>query len=526
LTTLRYLFADHLSRGVAALRDLDPASDVVLMTEVAAECTYVPHHPKKIAFLLSAMRHFAAELAAEGIRVEYVRLDDPANSQSFSGEIRRAVARHRPRRIVLTEPGEWRVLEEVGRWSAELGLPVEIRDDDRFFLSRRAFADWARGKRLRMENFYRWMRARTGILMTPAGEPEGGRWNFDAENRKRAPDDLVFPRPLRFPPDPVTTEVLDLVRSRFSGHFGSLEGFGFAVTRSQALAAFDHFLATGLARFGDYQDAMRAGEAWLFHSALSPYLNAGLLLPEEVCRRVEAEWRAGRAPLNSVEGFIRQILGWREYVRGVYWTFMPDYAQRNALGADRPLPSFYWTGRTDMACVRQAIEQTRREALSHHIQRLMITGNLALLLGVRPAELCEWYLAVYADAFEWVELPNTLGMALHADGGIMGSKPYAASGAYVDRMSDLCRQCRFDVRQKNGPEACPFNYLYWDFLIAQRARLGKNPRLAQAYRTLDRFPPERIARIRADAARFRAEVCSGDTTASLTRPQPAPPLPP
>lgn len=506
MSTLRYLFADHLSRSISSLQGLDPARDIVLLTEVAAECTHVPHHPKKIAFLFSAMRHFAAELEAEGIRVDYVRLDDPANSQSFTGEIRRAVARHRPARIVLTEPGEWRVLEEVRRWSKALGLPVEIRPDGRFFCSTADFRAWAEGRRLRMEAFYRWMRRRTGLLLTADGEPAGGRWNFDAENRERAPAGLVFPRPARFPPDRITAEVLALVRARFAHHFGELEPFGFAVTRTQALIALERFLAEGLPRFGPYQDAMRKDEPWLFHSALSPYLNVGLLLPDEVCRRAEAEWRAGRAPLESVEGFIRQILGWREYVRGVYWLHMPGYASRNALAADRPLPALYWSGATDMACVRQAIEQTRREALSHHIQRLMVTGNLALLLGVRPAELCEWYLAVYADAFEWVELPNTLGMVLFADGGIMGSKPYAASGAYIDRMSDLCRHCRFDVKQKNGPTACPFNYLYWDFLIAQRERLARNPRIAPIYRTLDRLPAERITRIRTDASRFRAEL--------------------
>jgi deoxyribodipyrimidine photolyase-related protein len=372
------------------------------------------------------------------------------------------------------------------------------------------------------------MRQRTGLLMEADGEPAGGRWNFDADNRKRAPDGLVFPRPAGFEPDAITREVLDLVRARFSGHFGELLPFRFAVTAAQAEQALDHFLEVALPSFGDYQDAMRADEAWLFHSALSPYLNAGLLLPGEVCRRVEAEWRAGRAPLNSAEGFLRQILGWREYARGVYWLLMPGYAERNGLGADRPLPDFYWTGETDMACVRQAVEQTRREALSHHIQRLMVTGNLALLLGVRPEELCRWYLAVYADAFEWVELPNTLGMALHADGGVMGSKPYAASGAYIDRMSDLCRGCRYDVRRKNGPEACPFNYLYWDFLIARRPRLGRNPRLAQPYRTLDRLPAERVTAIRADAAAFRAAIgLEAGPEAPLTPPPPgALPRPP
>ncbi|MCS6780559.1 MAG: cryptochrome/photolyase family protein [Geminicoccaceae bacterium] len=511
MTTLRYLFADHLSRSVSSLAGLDPHRDVVLMTEVMAECTYVPHHPKKIAFLFSAMRHFAAALAAEGVRVDYVRLDDPANRQSFSGEIRRAVERYRPERIVLCEPGEWRVLEEVRGWETALGVPVEIRPDDRFFCSIAEFRSWAADRRqLRMELFYRWMRERTGILMTAAGEPEGGRWNYDVENRKPPPRGRRFPAPLRFAPDAITREVLALVGARFRHHFGELEPFGFAVTAEQAEAALEHFLKSALPWFGDYQDAMVAGEDWLFHSALSPYLNTGLLLPRTVCARVEAEYRAGRVPLNSAEGFIRQILGWREYVRGVYWRAMPGYATLNALGADAPLPALYWTGRTAMACVRHAIDCTRREAMSHHIQRLMLTGNLALLLGVRPEEVCAWYLAVYADAFEWVELPNTLGMALHADGGLMASKPYAASGAYIDRMSDFCGRCRYDVRAKNGRDACPFNYLFWDFLIRNRDRLARNPRMGQMYRTLDRLAPERIAAICADAARFRAALARGE----------------
>ena len=500
---LRLVLGDQLSASLASLRDLDPEHDTVLMVEVAAEACHVPHHKKKIAFILAAMRAFAGELRARGVRVRYVSLDDPLNTQSFTGEVRRAVEDLRPDRLIVTEPGEWRVLAMIRSWDL---VPVEIRADDRFLCPLDAFRAWAGARRqLRLELFYRMMRERTGILMDGGG-PVGGRWNFDAENRKRLPDGVTTHVPARFTPDATTRAVLDLVARRFPDRFGDLEPFWFATTRAQALDALEHFVTRALPAFGDYQDAMRQGDDWLFHSALSQYLNVGLLLPEEVCRRAERAFHEGAAPLNAVEGFIRQILGWREYVRGLYWLEMPGYAARNALGATRPLPQFYWTGATDLNCVAQVVGQTRREALSHHIQRLMVTGQLAMLLGVLPEQICTWYLAVYADAFEWVELPNTLGMAIFADGGRMASKPYAASGAYIDRMSDFCRHCRYDVRQKAGADACPFNYLYWNFMIEQRARIGTNPRLGPVYRTLDRMAPARIAAIRADAERFRASL--------------------
>ncbi len=497
--TLRFLLGDQLNRGVSSLRDIDPARDVVVMAEVAEETTYVPHHPKKIALILSAMRHFAAGLEAEGLRVDYARLDDPDNAGSFGDALRRAVARHRPRRVVVCEPGEYRVLEAMRRWSEDLGLPVEIRDDDRFFCSRRDFAAWADDrKQLRMEHFYRWMRRRSGILME-GDAPKGGAWNFDKENRKRLPADLAPPAPPAVAPDAITAEVLNLVGRRFADHFGCLEGFGFAVTRRDALTLLQGFVEEALPRFGDYQDAMKQDAAVLFHAVISPYLNLGLLDPHEVCEAVEAAYDAGRVPINAAEGFIRQILGWREYVRGIYWLKMPDYAETNALAAERPLPAFFWTAETEMNCLRQCLGQTRDLAYAHHIQRLMVTGNFALLLGVRPKEICDWYLAVYADAFEWVELPNTHGMAIHADGGVLGSKPYAASGKYIDRMSDYCRNCAYDVKTVMESNSCPFNALYWNFLIEQEARIGGNPRMAMPYRNLARMDPEKRAAVAARA---------------------------
>jgi len=506
--TLRVILGDQLAFDLSALADLDRAQDTVLMMEVLQECSYVRHHKQKIVLVLSAMRHFAHALRERGVAVDYVALDAPGNTGTLSAELQRALARHAPQRVVATEPGEWRVRAAMDTWGALGGTPVEIRPDERYFASRDRFAAWAHGRRSwRMEHFYREMRREHGILMD-AGEPAGGQWNYDADNRKRLPARTLVPARRRFAPDATTRELMALVEQRFPDHFGTLEDFGWPVTREDARIALDDFIAHALPRFGDYQDAMAAGAPFLFHSLLAPALNLGLLAPREVCAAAEAAWRAGAAPLNAVEGFVRQVLGWREYVRGVYWTCMPGYAERNALGATRPLPAFYWTGDTDMRCLREAIGSTARYAYAHHIERLMVTGNFALLAGVAPREIERWYLAVYADAYEWVEMPNTLGMAVFADGGQMASKPYAASGAYIDRMSDFCSGCAYDVKQKTGPRACPFNYLYWAFLIRQKDRLSGNPRMAMPYRALAAWPRERQADTLAEADAFLAALPS------------------
>ncbi|HSL99620.1 MAG TPA: cryptochrome/photolyase family protein [Candidatus Limnocylindria bacterium] len=509
MKTLRIIFGDQLSRPLSALRGIDRARDVVLMVEVSEEATYVRHHKQKIVFVLSAMRHFAESLRAEGIEVDYVRLDEDGNTGSFTGELGRALPRHKPDRIVATEPGEYRVLETMQSWEHAFGTPVEIREDGRFLCSRTEFAAFAQGrKNLRMEFFYRHMRRKTGWLMK-GDKPEGGKWNYDALNRRALPKGVKVPSRRRFPPDAMTREVMTLVGRRFADHFGDLASFGWGVTRKDALTALRHFITNGLPRFGEYQDAMKAGEDFLFHSVLSPYLNIGLLGAKEVCEAALDAYEKDRAPLPAVEGFVRQILGWREYVRGIYWTKMPGYALSNFLEAARPLPEFYWTGETDMSCLRETIEATRRNGYAHHIQRLMITGNFALLAGIAPAQVEEWYLVVYADAFEWVELPNTHGMALHADGGLLGSKPYAASGAYIDRMSDYCAGCAYDPKVKLGPKACPFNYLYWNFLIVNEARLRNNPRMGMPYRTLARMEGERRKRIVREAESFLNRLESG-----------------
>ncbi len=482
MTRLFPVFADQLSHELASLARADKHDDVVLMMEVRAEATAPRHHKKKIAFLFSAMRHFAAELSGAGWRVDYVRLDDPENTHDFAGEIARARARHQAREVIATWPGEYRIavlLRDLG---------VSLVEDTRFLATRADFAAWAaERKHWRMEFFYRGLRARHGVLMR-GDMPEGGKWNFDHENRKRLPNEIVIPPPYAEAPDALTEEVLALVARHFPDHFGQLRPFSYAVTRAGAQAALRQFIDQRLAQFGDYQDAMRQGEPWLFHSHISLYLNCGLLLASQCITAAEAAFRAGRVALNAAEGFIRQILGWREYVRGVYWLKMPGYADENALSAMRPLPEFYWTGATDMNCLRQAVLETRANAYAHHIQRLMVLGNFALLAAIAPQAVNEWYLLVYADAYEWVELPNVTGMALFADGGVLASKPYAASGAYINRMSDYCQHCRYNVAEKLGPHACPFNALYWHFLDRNRDRLKGNPRLGVIYQSLDKMP--------------------------------------
>ena len=501
MSTLRLVLGDQLSDNLSSLADL-AEGDLVLMAEVAGEAAYVPHHKQKLVLVFAAMRRFAQRLERRGVAVRYVRLEDPANTGSLVGEALRLLAGGDFERLVVTEAGEWRLARAFEDLALQAPVPVEVRPDDRFICSRAQFEAWAEGRSdLRMEFFYRSMRRATGLLMD-GDKPAGGRWNFDHENRKRLPKGVRPPDRLVLPPAPEVREVLAMVDARFPGHFGSLDAFGWATSHEEAQALLDHFIAEILPGFGDWQDAMKGGAPFLWHARLSAAINIGLLDPLEVCRRAEAAYRTGQVPIASAEGFIRQILGWREFVRGVYWLAGPDYLKRNALAADRRLPDFYWSGDTGMACVRDVVSMTARHAYAHHIQRLMVTGNLALLLGVHPDEVNLWYMSVYVDAFEWVEAPNTHGMALFADGGLVASKPYAASGAYINRMSDYCAGCAYDVQRKRGEGACPFNRLYWAFLIRNRERLKDNPRLAMPYRTLAGMAQEE-ADILADAEAAR-----------------------
>jgi deoxyribodipyrimidine photolyase-related protein len=513
--SLRLVLGDQLTRDSAALRDAVPGRDPILMAEVRAEASGVPQHRKKLVFFFAAMRRFAHNLAEEGFEVRYVRIDDPDNTQTLPGELARAVAALRPEAVVGLRCGDFG-LDQALQHTA-LPVPVTFREDDRFICSHDRFSDWARGKRqLRMEFFYREMRRETGLLMDGA-EPAGGQWNFDTENRARLPAKVVPPAPRWVSPDALTREVIADVERLFPTQFGDLDGFGFATSAADAEALFQRFLDDALPSFGRYQDAMALDTPWMWHAVIGLYLNIGFLDPLAVCRAAEARYRQGLAPLNSVEGFIRQILGWREYVRGIYWLEMPEYKARNALNADRALPEFYWTGDTDMRCMADAIGQTRREAYAHHIQRLMVTGNFALLAGIDPGEINAWYLAVYADALEWVELPNTHGMAIYADGGRMASKPYAASGKYIQNMSNYCASCRYDVREALGPTACPFNALYWRFIDRHADKFASNPRMSLPLRNLERMDPERRAALTAAGDAFLARI--GATPINETPPR-------
>jgi deoxyribodipyrimidine photolyase-related protein len=420
-------------------------------------------------------------------------------------QLTHAIAQLQPLGLVLTAPGDWRVLQSLRAVASAHQLPLDLRDDTHFFSTVREFAAHAKGrKQLRLEYWYRELRRKHNILMDGT-DPLGGQWNFDADNResfgKTGPQNV--PPPTRFAPDAITQEVIILVNIQFASHPGTLHTFGWPVTRAHALLALQTFIQERLPLFGLYEDAMWAGEAWLYHSHLSCALNLKLLKAREVVQAAEDAYRAGHAPLAAVEGFIRQILGWREYVRGIYWTQMPDYLERNALDAQAELPSWYWTGNTDMACLKDAITQTLKHGYAHHIQRLMVTGLYALLLGVKPQAVHAWYLSVYVDAVEWVELPNTLGMGQFGDGGLMASKPYVASGKYIQRMSNHCKGCKYDPALSTGANACPFTNLYWDFLARHEALLKKNPRMAMQLKNLARLdaPAREAIQIQATAHR-------------------------
>ena len=494
------IFADQLNLEISSLKNIEKEHDLVLMCEVREETQYVKHHKKKIAFLFSAMRHFAKILRQEGYQVDYTEIDDQNNTGSFYGEVEHAIRTHQPNNIVVTEPSEYRVLKNIQTWS--FSVPIEILADDRFLCTHEEFATWAADrKQLRMEYFYREMRKKHGILMD-GNKPIGGKWNFDSDNRKPPKQGLAIPPSYQAKTDKITRDVMTLVEENFEDHFGDLKPFYFAVTRAQALQALDQFIQERLINFGEYQDAMIQNQPWMYHSHLSFYINCGLLLPLECVTAAEQAYYENNAPLNAVEGFIRQIIGWREYVRGIYWLKMPEYERMNFLDAKRKLPDLYWGADTHMNCLQQCVRETKENAYAHHIQRLMVLGNFALIAGIDPDEVNEWYMIVYADAFHWVELPNVTGMILFADGGELGSKPYAASGAYINKMSNYCKHCHYKVSKKNGADACPFNYLYWDFLLRNHNKLGNNHRLGMIYKTLERMSDEKVNHIRNDSQAF------------------------
>ena len=505
LRSLIVVLGDQLDLDASGFDDFDASVDAVWMAEVAEESTHVWSSKPRTVMFLAAMRHFALALQHAGRPLHYTRLEAPGNGGSLAAQLQADILRLAPARLVMTAPGDWRVLEAIKTVAAASKLPLDIREDRHFFSSVRDFAAHAKGRNsLRMEYFYREQRKRHDVLMQD-GEPVGGQWNFDADNRAAfgaAGPGAVPPR-AKFEPDATTREVIALVDNRFAQHPGRLDSFAWPVTRAQALQSLQAFVRERLPLFGRYQDAMWPGDPWLYHAHLSAALNLKLLNPREVVAAAVAAHREGHAPLASVEGFVRQILGWREYVRGVYWTQMPGYLERNELNAEHDLPAWFWTGGTDMACLRDALTQTLEHGYANHIQRLMVIGLYTLMLGVQPKQVHAWYLAVYVDAVEWVELPNTLGMSQYADGGVMGSKPYIATGKYIQRMSPHCKGCRYDPAQRSGDNACPFTTLYWDFLMRHETALAKNPRMALQVKNVVRLTDAQKQAIHERAAAVR-----------------------
>jgi deoxyribodipyrimidine photolyase-related protein len=512
-TTLVFVAPWECSRAVAQLPRTPEPHLVACFIEAIDKGAALPWHRQKLVLVLSAMRHFADALIAAGYRVDY------RTAVSYEAGLLAAAREHGAQQVIATEGREWEMKESLARAQtllADAGIALAYREDRGFLSSRADFTAWSKGKKeLRMEFFYREMRRKHRILIEPDGKPTGGEWNFDADNRKPWPKQKAIPDRMTYPPDDTTLAIMQRVES-WRDRWGSTAGFSLPVTRADAKQMLDRFVSERLPEFGPYEDAMQHGHADLLHSALASALNIGLLHPREVVDRVQREYRDGRIPLPSAEGFIRQVLGWREYVRGIYWHLMPTLRSANALNATLPLPMWYWapdgeTGYRDtpasapceMRCLNDSIRAVRDTGRVHHIPRLMVQANFATLLGVTPAAINRWFWAGFTDAYEWVTLPNVVGMATWGDGGVMASKPYVASGAYINRMSNYCAGCRYDVTAKTGDNACPFNVLYWDFLARHRERFAAHPRMAMMIRNLDRMAPEELVQIRRAATAFR-----------------------
>jgi deoxyribodipyrimidine photolyase-related protein len=508
---LLLVLGDQLDPEIPALDEMDLERDAILMAEVREEAEHVPSHRQRTALFLAAMRHFALRLIDRGFRVRYVRLDGRGNTGSLGSELGRAIDTLRPESVRVVQPGDHRVHAMLRETVHRAGLPLEILEDTSFTCPLEEFEAWAGDgrKSLVMEYFYRERRRKLDILVDEKGKPVRGKWNFDTENRRAFKDAPHVPGNYRARPDEVTREVIELVERTWPDAPGRMDRFDWPVTREEALRALRDFAEHRLRGFGTYEDAMWAGEAVLYHSRLSSSLNLGLLRPHDCIQAALDAFDAGRAPINDVEGFVRQIVGWREFIRGVYFHEGVGYLGRNGLDQHGNLPEFFWTADTEMNCLRHCLGEVVDHAWSHHIPRLMVIGNFALTAGVHPLAVHEWFLAMYVDAVDWVTAPNVLGMSQHADHGVVGTKPYAASGKYIDRMSNYCRHCPYDVRRRTGERACPFNTFYWDFLIRQRKRFADNRRMALTLKNVDRMDEAERRKVRSDARRLRQEFGIG-----------------
>jgi deoxyribodipyrimidine photolyase-related protein len=509
--TLALILRDQLDRDATVLHDADPNQDAVAMTEADVHRGQFSDHKQQLALGLAAMRHFRDDLREDGWTVHYQPADASDRADDAPEFLRRQIAEHQPERVAVTEPGRYELLTAIEQMCEEAGVELQVYADDHFLATHRDFEEWAdERKELTLEYFYREQRRAYDVLVTDDGDPVGGDWNFDDDNQESfgADGPGMVPEGPTFERDATTEAVLDLVRTQFADAPGELTEFRWPVTPAQARTALADFVEHRLPKFGTYQDAMWTGRAFLYHSRLSCALNLKLLDPMTAVRAAEEAYYDGHAPINAVEGFIRQILGWREFVRGVYWRYAPEYVDRNALDATEDLPEFYWTGDTDMRCLSECVGQVREHAYAHHIPRLMVMGLFGLLYGVDPQQMNAWHEAMYVDAWEWVSAPNMIGMALYADGGTVGTKPYTASGKYINRMSNYCSHCRYDPDQATGEDACPFTSLYWNFLERHQDRFSGNRRMNFQLANLRRKDDEELAAIadRVDEVRARAEA--------------------
>lgn len=502
---VRLVCGDQLNGRHSWFQESPNAHRLYVLMEIRSETDYAVHHIQKVVAFFGAMRLFAQSLKGAGHRVHYVALDSPANQQSFEANIERLMHSVQATRFQWQLPDEYRldqVLVKFGESCRKRGWTATSVDTEHFYTERADLARFFEGKKtFRLESFYRAMRLKHDVLMDAMGTPEGGQWNYDANNRQRIPAGHSIPPPKLFPRDvePLVS-MLTNAGVQTTGRLAA-DGWGWPLTREEGEQTLVYFVEVLLPHFGDYQDALTK-ESWsVYHSRLSFLMNAKILSPGEVVHAVEEAWRADphRVSISQAEGFIRQILGWREYMRGIYWAKMPEYAQLNFFNHTRSLPRWYWTGETRMACLSHAVDQTMEHAYAHHIQRLMITGNFALLAGIDPDEVDAWYLGVYIDALEWVEITNTRGMSQFADGGIVGSKPYVSSAQYIKKMGPYCKGCHYKANEKVGEQACPFNALYWDFHARHREALERNPRIGMVYRTWDRMDAEKQAALLATA---------------------------
>ncbi len=505
--TLRLILGDQLNREHSWYKNINP--DVLyVMMEIRQETDYVVHHVQKIIAFFTAMRAFSNYLKDAGHDVIYIKLDDTRNTQSLTQNLARLIDEHTITNFEYQLPDEYRLDEQLKNFCASLPISTGVSDTEHFMSTRPALDEFFVGKKtFLMESFYRMMRKRYKILME-GNEPLTGQWNYDAENRKKLPTAHLPIEPLLFEKD--VTEMYDLITRQSIKTIGKINpcNFIWATTREEALILLDYFLKYSLPNFGIYEDAMSVKSWSVYHSRLSFCLNVKLLAPLEIVQHAIAYWKQHQITITiaQIEGFVRQIIGWREYMRGIYWSQMPAFATLNYFEHDRKLPEYFWTGNTNMNCMKHAINQSLDFAYAHHIQRLMITGNFALLAGISPDALDEWYLGIYIDAIEWVEITNTRGMSQFADGGIVGTKPYVSSANYIDKMSDYCSTCYYDKTKKTGPRACPFNSLYWHFYNRHEEKLSRNPRIGMAYNIWKKMAPEQQQEILEQAENYLAHI--------------------